>query len=622
MEHECFEDPTVAALMNKYFINVKIDREERPDLDQVYMTAIQLLTGSGGWPLNCVALPDGRPLWGGTYFPKGQWIDALSQLAQLHKINPKKAEQYASELTAGIRQSNLIDLNTKPAKFSKALMDQAIRKWRPKMDLIYGGKIGSPKFPIPNNLDFLLRHAVQANDSQLLAYVNTTLTQMAFGGIYDQIGGGFARYSVDDHWHIPHFEKMLYDNAQMVSLYAKAYQVTQNPLYKKIVQETTQFVERELYNEDGIFYSSLDADSRNESGILEEGAFYVWTKKELQEVLGSDFHLFSKYYHINEYGEWEHGHYHLIRASSSQDICQQEEMTMSELSNKIDHWKKKLLIQREKRHRPLLDDKSLCSWNALMLKAYADAYAAFGSPHYLKTAQKNANFIVNHMIKKEGGLYRNYKKGTSKINAYLEDYALLSEAFMRLYEVTLDEIWLAKSAQLVDYCFDHFYDPNTQMFFFTSDQDPKLITRKIDVDDGVIPSSNSVMAHNLFKLGKIYANNSYLEHAATMLNHIKADAASYGSGASNWLRLYSNYLGDYYEVVISGPDSKQKINTLNALFIPNMVIAGSSQQSSIPVLKSKWNQDTTKIYVCVKGTCKLPVTEIKEAAAQIRLLYR
>jgi uncharacterized protein YyaL (SSP411 family) len=320
MEHESFEDSTVASIMNENFINVKVDREERPDVDQVYMNAVQLLTGRGGWPLNCVALPDGRPIWGGTYFPKENWMNALTQLADLYKNEPEKAEEYAVKLTEGIQQSGLIQLNEEVANFSKEELQGSIESWLPTMDLKNGGRTGAPKFPMPGNLQFLLRYAVQSDNQQIMDYVNTSLTKIAYGGIFDHVGGGFSRYSVDDHWHVPHFEKMLYDNAQMVSLYAKAYLVTKNPLYKEIVYRTTEFVEAELYKDIGAFYSSLDADSDNEDGELEEGAYYVWKKNELELILGDDFKLFASYYNVNGYGKWEEGKYHLIRSISKEEF--------------------------------------------------------------------------------------------------------------------------------------------------------------------------------------------------------------------------------------------------------------------------------------------------------------
>ena len=618
MEKESFEDSTVAAIMNKNFINVKVDREERPDVDQIYMNAVQLLTGRGGWPLNCVALPDGRPIWGGTYFPKEKWINALTQLADLYKNEPEKAKEYASKLTEGIQESGLITLNEKEVNFQKEELALAIANWKPTMDIKNGGRTGAPKFPMPGNIKFLLRYAFQNNDKELMNYVNTTLTQMAYGGIFDQIGGGFARYSVDDHWHVPHFEKMLYDNAQITSLYSEAYLITKDPLYKTVVYETLRFVEAELYKDNGAFYSSLDADSYNEAHELEEGAFYVWKKEELENILGSDFELFSKYYNINGYGKWEEDKYHLIRSISNDAFCAENKITHAELDIKVAHWKDALSKERNKRDKPRLDDKTLTAWNALMLKGYIDAYTAFNDEELLKTALKNAHFLINNMIKEDGGLFRNFKNGKSNIDAYLEDYASVIDAYISLYEVTLDENWLKSAKQMTDYCYDHFYDEQSKMFFFTSNEDKDLIARKVETDDNVIPSSNSIMANNLFKLGHYFGNKHYADNAAIMLNNVKETAISYGSGASNWLHLYSNYLGDYYEIAIVGQDAMEKLKEINQQYIPNKLIVGSLKENDLPLLAYKYNENETTIYICIDGACKLPVTETADALKQMR----
>ncbi len=618
MEHESFEDSAVAAIMNENFINVKVDREERPDVDQIYMNAVQLLTGRGGWPLNCVALPDGRPIWGGTYFPKENWMNALNQLADLYKNEPEKAEEYATKLTEGIQQSGLIRLNEEAASFDKEELKKSIDNWLPTMDLKNGGRTGAPKFPMPGNLHFLLRYAVQSGDQQIMDYVNTSLTKIAYGGIFDHVGGGFARYSVDDHWHVPHFEKMLYDNAQLVSLYAKAYLVTKNPLYKNIVYRTTEFVEAELYKDIGAFYSSLDADSNNEDGELEEGAYYVWNKSELQSILGDDFELFASYYNINGYGKWEENKYHLIRSISKEEFIKEHGISLLQLEEKLSEWHNLLSVERNKRDRPRLDDKTLTSWNALMLKAYVDAYSVFQEKKFLVMALKNAHFIVNNMMKEDGGLYRNFKNGQSNIEGYLEDYATVADAFISLYEVTLDENWLQTSKQLTDYCFDHFYDDSSKMFFFTSNKEKGLIARKLESDDNVIPSSNSIMANNLFKLGHYYGNKHYAENAKTMLNNVKEAAVTYGSGASNWLNLYSNYLGDFYEVAIVGSEAPQRLKELNEQYFPNKLIVGSVKESSLPLLQYKYNENETTIYVCVDGACKLPVKDTEKALGQMK----
>ena len=621
MEHESFEDSAVAAIMNEHFINVKVDREERPDVDQVYMNAVQLLTGRGGWPLNCVALPDGRPIWGGTYFPKKNWMNALTQLADLYKNEPEKAEDYATKLVEGIQQTGLVSLNPEAPSFDKDELQVAIDNWLPTIDLKNGGRKGAPKFPMPGNLNFLLRYAVQSQNEEIMSYVNTSLTQIAYGGIFDHVGGGFARYAVDDHWHVPHFEKMLYDNAQLVSLYAKAFLVTKNPLYKEVVYETINFVETELYKDVGAFYSSLDADSYNVSGELEEGAFYVWNKDELSSLLGDDFDLFADYYNINSYGKWEEDKYHLIRSVSKNEFCKKNELSLQALETKINYWQSLLSAERNKRDRPRLDDKTLTSWNALMLKGYIDAYSVFNDDRFLNVALKNAHFILNHMRKEDGGLYRNFKDGKSNIEAYLEDYATVINAFISLYEVTLDENWLQNAKQFTDYCFDHFYDEENKMFFFTSNNERQLISRKVETDDNVIPSSNSIMANNLFKLGHYYTNVHYTENAKVMLNNVKENAINYGAGASNWLNLYSNYLGDFYEVAIVGPEAKIKLTELNQVYIPNKIVIGSTVESNLPLLAYKYNAEETTIYVCIDGACKLPVSEISKALEQMTNNY-
>ncbi|MBA2407111.1 MAG: thioredoxin domain-containing protein, partial [Chitinophagales bacterium] len=381
MEHESFEDEKTAQIMNEHFICIKIDREERPDIDQVYMTAVQLMTGRGGWPLNCIALPDGRPVYGGTYFPKEQWNDVLLNLANLYETDPEKAEEYADKLTTGIQQAEIVKSNTEKPEFSLSLLNETVAAWKGHFDTKEGGSDYAPKFPLPNNYRFLLRYAHEVKDEAVMKQVELSLRKMAFGGIYDQIGGGFARYSTDSLWKVPHFEKMLYDNAQLVSLYSEAYQATKEPLYKQVVYETLEWVKREMTNEEGAFYSALDADSESE-----EGKFYVWTKAELQQILGSDFNLFSDYYNVNRTGYWEHDNYILLRDKTDEEFAKENKMDFSALQKKIEELKVKMLDVREKRVRPGLDDKTLTSWNAMMMRGYADAYMVFGEKEFLDAA--------------------------------------------------------------------------------------------------------------------------------------------------------------------------------------------------------------------------------------------
>lgn len=622
MEHESFENDSVAKIMNDNFINIKIDREERPDIDQVYMTAVQLMTGSGGWPLNCIALPDGRPFWGGTYFPKDQWTNTLTQIAKLYKEDPNKVVEYAENLTKGVQESELVNYNSKEAKFTKEEIVLAINTWKQQFDNEFGGTDKAPKFPMPNNYSFLLRHAEQTNDDSLRNYVNNTLEKMALGGIFDQVGGGFARYSTDKKWHIPHFEKMLYDNAQLVSLYSDAYLITKNDLYKETVIRSLEFIERELTNNEGAFYSSLDADSKNKEGHLEEGAFYIWTKEELTTIIENDYELFSHYYNINDYGFWEKDFYNLIRNKDDLEFSKEHNISLSDLKVKVESWQNILLKERSKRDRPRLDDKTLTSWNALMLKGYIDAFRVFNEPDYLKTALKNANFIKSNQLKKDGGLYHNYKNGISNINGYLEDYATVIDAYISLYESTLDQSWLNTANNLANYCYQHFYNEELNMFYFTSDQDKSLITRKMEINDNVIPASNSIMARNLFKLGHYFENKTFGTTAKQMLNNVKVNIGTYPSGYSNWLHLQADLSSNFYEVAVVGANATNRIKELNKVYIPNKLIAGSTTDSNEPLLKYRFSEEKTQIFICIDGACKLPVTSAKKALEQLKISYK
>ena len=618
MEYESFEDSLVAQAMNSNFISIKVDREERPDIDQVYMNAVQLMTGSGGWPMNVIALPDGRPVWGGTYFKKNQWIDAINQISKVYKESSEKLYEYADKLEYGIKSLDIVSLNTNDAIFQNEFVENTVKKWSKQFDNREGGMNRSPKFMMPNNYLFLLRYAYQNNDKKLQDYVNLTLTKMAYGGIYDQIGGGFSRYSTDIVWHVPHFEKMLYDNAQLVSLYADAYLITKNELYKNVIQETLEFIKREMTAQNGVFYSSLDADSNTEEGYLEEGAFYVWEKEALKALINKDYNIFSDYYNINNYGLWEKGNYVLIRKDDDADILKKHKLTKEELQEKKENWKSILFAAREKRDKPRLDDKTLTSWNALMIKGYVDAYRILGDESYLESAIKNANFIINTQLRGDGGLFHNYKNGKSTINGYLEDYATTIEAFIALYENTLNQKWLLNSKDLVNYTLDHFFDDKSKMFYFTSNEDTSLVTRNIEYRDNVIPASNSIMAKNLFKLSHYFDNEAYIKTATTMLNNVHPEIESYSSSYSNWLDLMLNYTNDYYEVAIVGNEVIEKIKDLNKTYIPNKLIIGSKNENNLPLLKNRYVPDKTLIYVCVNKACKFPDENVNEAIKQIQ----
>ena len=613
MEKESFEDSTVAVTMNKHFVAVKVDREERPDVDQIYINAVQLMTGSAGWPLNVITLPDGRPVWGGTYFKKDAWINSLEKIEKIYQENPQKLIDYATQLEEGIKSMDLISVNTNELNFINFPTDSIIEKWSDSFDYKYGGPNRSPKFMMPNNLEYLLRHGIQYNNEKLLNYVYVTLDQIAYGGVYDHVGGGFARYSTDSRWHVPHFEKMLYDNAQLVSLYSKAYQITKKPLYKEVVLETLEFIKREMTNPEGAFYSSLDADSLTKEGELEEGAYYVFNKNELKLILEDDFSLFSEYYNINSYGKWEKENYVLIRQKSDVLITDEFSISKIELEQKKKNWKKKLRAHRDHREKPRLDDKTLTSWNALMIKGYVEAFKTFQIQAYLTEALKNAQFIIENQLQPNGALNHNYKNGQSSINGYLEDYANLINAFISLHEVTLDEKWIRLSIKLTDYTYENFYNQENSMFYFTSKKDKKLIARSFEYRDNVIAASNSIMAKNLFILSHHLDNEKYLNTSSKMLHNVHPEIETYPSGYSNWLDLTENYKNKYYEIVIVGKDANSKIKELNTSYLPNALVAGSSKVSTKPLLKYRYIDDETLIYVCVNNSCKLPVSEVSEA---------
>jgi len=619
MERESFEDSIVASVMNQNFISVKVDREERPDVDQIYINAVQLMTGSAGWPLNVITLPDGRPVWGGTYLSKNAWINALTMIQEIYEKEPQKLVDYATKLEEGIKGMDLISLNTNDLDFSEYPSSTLVKTWAKDFDKTFGGYKSAPKFMMPNNYQFLLRYAVQNNDSNVLDQVILTLDKMAYGGIYDHIGGGFSRYSTDLRWHIPHFEKMLYDNAQLVSLYSNAYLVTKNPLYKEVVMETLDFIAREMTNEDGAFYSSFDADSKTKNGELEEGAFYVFTKDELQQLLLSDFELFKTYYNINNSGKWEDsGNYVLIRGKSDAEIIMEFSINNDELQQKKSAWKKLLLDYRNNRSRPRLDDKTLTSWNALMLKGYVDAYKAFQKKEYLDVALKSAKFIEEHQHQKNGALFHSYKDGKSTINGYLEDYASVIDSYIALYEVTMDIQWIEKAKELADYTFINFFDIEKHMFYFTSKEDAALVTRNFEYRDNVIPSSNSIMAKNLFTLSHYYDDNKFSVTAHQMLKNIEPEINQFPSGFSNWLDLLVNYQSNYFEVVILGADAAKLGSEINQQYIPNKLIAGSIKAETGPLFEGRYVPDETLIYICVNNTCKLPMKETSKAIKSLK----
>lgn len=610
MEHESFEDKAVAEIMNRDFINIKVDREERPDIDMVYMGAVQIMTGQGGWPLNCFALPDGRPIYGGTYFPKHQWINILQNLAALFRDDPDKAYEYAGNLVSGLEQLEIPKVQADTG-FDIATLQRSVQKWKQAFDPEHGGPNRAPKFPLPNNYLFLLNYSAHVHDAGIRKHLDLTLTKMAWGGIYDQLGGGFARYSTDIYWKVPHFEKMLYDNAQLVSLYTQAYRQSPHELYRQTVYETIAFVERELTGPEGGFYSALDADSE---GV--EGKYYIWEKEELESLLGEDFGLFADYYNVNETGYWEDGYYVLMRNADEASVALKHHLTVQALKTKLEAARHTLLQVREQRVRPGLDNKILAAWNGLMCKALGEAYLVFGDERFKALALKNAHFLESNYCRENGRLLRVRNQQTT-IAGFLDDYAFTADAFLMAYLISTDEHWLLKSKALCDYAVSAFYSEKDRTFFYTDASEEKLIVRKAEWSDNVIPSSGSQMALNLRRLSVYFDDSSYLAIAEQLLRSVLPEIEQYGPGYSNWGILLLELLQTPTELVIVGKNVNENLRALYKQASPNVIFAVSDKPSDLPLVRNRYVQDSTLMYVCKNHSCLLPTPSVEEALRQL-----
>lgn len=609
MEEESFMDSTVAAIMNRDFVSIKIDREERPDIDKIYMNAAVLLNGSGGWPLNAIALPDGRPFFAGTYFPKEQWKNILTRVAEAYKTDKADLVNTAEALTEGIRKSNSLDsLSVEPKAFTEEDYVSLINNWKEDWDEYFGGYAGNQKFPLPVSWEALMQYHYFTGDEAALNMVNTTLEKMARGGIYDQLGGGFARYTTDPKWLVPHFEKMLYDNAQLISLYSKAYKLTGNEDYRRIVVESIEFVERELSNEKGAFYSSMNADTEGE-----EGKYYVWSSEEIDEALNKkEAEIFKEYYNVEPYGNWEEGKNVLYINSTLADLAAENDLSVAGLKETLASAKEKVLELRQERTSPTIDDKVLTAWNALMLQAYLDAFTALGDKDYLDKALKIENFLSTEMINSDGELWRSYKDGKKSVRGFLDDYAFLIQAYIKLYEVTFNIEWLENAERLTGHSMQRFRGEGEVMFYYTDAGQNELIVRKIEVQDEVMPSSNSVMAGNLFKLGNLMENKEYLDLSDNMLNQISEISSTNPSSFANWTNLLGIKAFGVYEIAIVGENAFEKNLAINREYLPTSLFMGGETEN-LPLLKGKLSKGETLIYVCQNKTCKYPVSEVKEA---------
>ena len=616
MERESFQDLEVAELMNEKFISIKVDREERPDIDQVYMNAIQLITGNGGWPLNVITLPDGRPIWGGTYFSKEQWSSALKQISELYESEPEKFISYAERVQEGINSLNVVESKTNSfenvdlSKYSESLLED--------IDEEYGGFKGAPKFMMPNNLEFLLRYSVQNQQENSKNKILKSLNMMAYGGIFDHVDGGFSRYSTDERWHVPHFEKMLYDNGQLMSLYSVGYRISKSELYKKTIYKIHEYINSEMKDFSGGYYSSLDADSKLEDGSYAEGEYYTWRKEELEKIIQDNFDLFTEYFNVNEYGFWEEENkYILTRTISDEEFIKKNNLQHTEFNNIKSVWLNKLKIARKEKKKPGLDYKIITSWNGLMISGYVNAYKAINDEVFMNEAISAGEFIYSNLVKKDGGLFHNHVNGQSKINGYLEDYAMVIQASLDLYEITLNQLWIERALKLSEYVIDNFSSGESELFYFTSKKDEDLISRSVEFRDNVIPSSNSIMAKNLFRLYHYFDKEEYYERSKNMSLSVTQEFEAYPSGYSNWFDLIYNLKSNYYEVAVVGENALEKVKQINSKYIPNKLIIGSTSENNLPLLKNRFIKDKTLIYVCVNKACKMPTESVEESVSLI-----
>ena len=612
MERESFEDPEVAAIMNRHFINIKIDREERPDLDHIYMDAVQVMTGSGGWPLNVFLTPDARPFYGGTYFPpvkafnRASWTDVLQGVASAFAERRQEIVAQAAGLTNHLLKSNAFGepVNAEAEIFTAGNTQLVFDNLMKSADKTAGGFGRAPKFPQTFSIQYLLRYFHFYKNEEALQHACLSLDKMLYGGIYDQLGGGFARYATDNDWLVPHFEKMLYDNALLVITLAEAYQLTHHKRYADTIAATIQFIEREMMAAGNGFYAALDADSEGE-----EGKFYVWDKQEIDEVLGEDATLFAAYYDVSEKGNWE-GRNILHVPVEPEIFARKNDMEMNVLMQKMDTCRQKLLVQRSKRVRPLLDDKMLLGWNALMNVACAKAYAATGLESHRQLAIDNMRFIISN-FSVNGKFYHSFKNGTVKHPAFLDDLAFLIWALTGLQEITSDAAYLQQAREITEQVLEQFSDTESDFFFYTNSAQTDVIIRKKEIYDSAIPSGNSVMAGNLLYLSRVFDNKDWNSKATSMIGTLLGLVTRYPGSFGGWANQLIILTNGLNEIVITG----KKFNEIHFDILHIFNPAGTLQSSSVPnenfpLLKGKQYLESFLIYLCENYACKPPVNSL------------
>ncbi|MFQ5399127.1 MAG: thioredoxin domain-containing protein [Anaerolineae bacterium] len=621
MAHESFEDPDTAAFMNEHFVNIKVDREERPDLDSIYMNAVVALTGQGGWPMTVILTPDGRPFFGGTYFPPQprygmpSFRQVLTAVTQAWQERREELENSAEDIAQHL--SRAVNLSGGEQTLDDTLLLQAVDGIASRFDREQGGFGRAPKFPPSMTLEFLLRMHLRRGDESSLFMVEHTLQKMAYGGMYDQLGGAFARYSTDDRWLAPHFEKMLYDNALLSRIYLHAWQVTGNPLYRRIVEETLDFVIREMRHEEGGFYSSFDADSEGE-----EGKFYVWRPEEIRAVLGDDAELFMLYYDVSKRGNWE-GKNILNVPRDPAEVARLARLSLAELEAKLAESRQKLYEARAQRVWPGLDDKVLTSWNGLMLASFAEAGRVLNRPDYTETAACNARFLYEAMRGADGRLRRTWKAGTqARYNAYLEDYAYLADGLLALYQNTFEPRWFAWAQELADLMLTYFQDEEQGGFYDTSDDHEGLFQRPKDVQDNATPSGNAMAAQVLLKMSLFTGDGRYWEIAERSVASLSRLMTQHPTSFAHWLSAAVFMLGEPREVAIVGEPSRADtmalLDVVSAHYRPYTIVAAGGDGQTVPLLADRTQLDgRAAAYVCRRFICRQPTTDPETLRAQL-----
>jgi len=615
MEKESFENEETAAIMNENFINIKIDREERPDLDNIYMDAVQTMTGSGGWPLNVFLTPEKKPFFGGTYFPprrafnRSSWPEVLVAVSNAFREKRDEIDKQAESLTARLLASNSLGDQrlTSGTDISKEKMDELFENLMKSADKAWGGFGKAPKFPQTFSIQFLLRYYNVTKNRDALNQACLSLDKMIQGGIYDQLGGGFARYSTDSEWLVPHFEKMLYDNALLVSVLAEAYQVTKNERYREVIDQTIGFVKREMMNPLGGFYSALDADSESE-----EGKFYVWKFNEVVKLV-ANAEIFSQFLDITQGGNWEGKNILRVKTPAA-EFARAKNISIEELRSVIENGRSVLFSERQKRIRPALDDKIILSWNALMNVALSKAFAATGNDEYRDLATINMEFLTTHFKNKSNEYFhRTWKNNQAKNFACLDDYAFLVQALLHLQEITGEVDWMFKAKDITEYVMKNFYEEETDFFVFTDSRQNDLIFRKKEVYDGATPSGNATMANNICRLSILLNIPEWKTRAERMVSSLSNVIVRYPTSFGVWAMLLAEIVDGIKEVVVVGGGASILAKRLLAEYIPHKIfMVSETGKEQLPLLTGKTPIDKPLIYLCREYSCLKPVTDVKQ----------